>query len=104
MADRVGRQEQDTIVLLDEGGEPARFEHVLTFFYEGARYVALVPEEEAGDEEAEVILLRIEEKDGEDVYVSIENEVLLDEVFGEFLDLMDELEGEDSRDGEREGE
>ncbi len=87
--------EKDVIVLLDEGGEPARFAHVLTFIYEGARYVALVPEEEADDDEAEVMLLRIEERDGEDVYVSIENEVLLDEVFNEFLDLMDEIEGEE---------
>lgn len=89
-------EQKDIIVLLDERGEQTRFEHVLTFFYEGARYVALVPEEEAGSDEAEVILLRIEEKDGADVYVSIDNEVLLDEVFGEFLDLMEEREGGDA--------
>ncbi len=82
----------DIIVLLDDSGEQARFEHVLTFLYEGARYVALVPEEEAEGDEAEVVILRIEEKNGEDVYVSIDNEVLLDEVFNEFLDLMEELE------------
>ncbi|HOG00836.1 MAG TPA: DUF1292 domain-containing protein [Clostridia bacterium] len=101
MAKIESQGEKDVIVLLDEGGEPARFAHVLTFFYEGARYVALVPEEEADDDEAEVVLLRIEEKDGGDVYVSIDNEVLLDEVFNEFLDLMDELEGgESGREGE----
>lgn len=96
-------EEKDVIVLLDERGEETRFEHVLTFFYEGARYVALVPEEEAEGDEAEVVILRIEEKDGADVYVSIDNEVLLDEVFSEFLDLMDELEGEGTDgDGEEE--
>ncbi len=88
--------EKDVIVLLDETGGQTRFEHVLTFLYEGARYVALIPADEADDEEAEVVLLRIEEKGGSDVYVSIDNEVLLDEVFNEFLDLMDEVEDDDS--------
>lgn len=91
-------EEKDIVVLLDENGEEARFEHVLTFVYEGERYVELVPEEEAEDEEAEVLLLHIEYKDGADVYVPIDNEILLDEVFEEFLDAMDELEGKE--DGE----
>ena len=90
-------EEKDIILLLDENGEQARFEHVLTFLYEGARYVALIPADEAEDDEAEVVLLLVEEKDGSDVYVSIDNKVLLDEVFNEFLDLMDEIEGEGSQ-------
>lgn len=95
MANEKYGAQQDAIVLLDDGGSETRFEHVLTFFYEGARYVALVPEEEAEADEAEVVILRIEERDGADVYVSIDNEVLLEEVFNEFLDLMEELEGAD---------
>ena len=44
----------DEVVLLDEAGEPARFSHILTFLYEGERYIALSPlEEEASEEEAE---------------------------------------------------
>jgi uncharacterized protein YrzB (UPF0473 family) len=98
-------EEKDIIELLDENGEQTRFQHVLTFLYEGVRYVALVPADEADDDEAEVVILRIEEKDGSDVYVTIDNEVLLDEVFNEFLDLIDEIEGEDSGDdGDGEGE
>lgn len=89
-------EEKDIIELLDENGEQTRFEHVLTFLYEGERYVALVPEDEADDDEAEVLLLHIEEKDGCDVYVTIDNQVLLDEVFNEFIDLMDEIDTENS--------
>ncbi len=85
----------DEIVLLDENGEEARFVHVLTFFYEGKRYVALEPAEQEDGDEAEIVLLAVEERDGEDVYASIDNEVLLDEVFREFLEMMDELEGEE---------
>ncbi|HWS29127.1 MAG TPA: DUF1292 domain-containing protein [Clostridia bacterium] len=85
----------DEVVLLDENGSEERFLHVLTFLYEGERYVALEPaDQEDDDEEAEVVILKVVNKDGEDSYVSIDNEILLDEVFDEFLTLMDEVEGE----------
>lgn len=90
----------DEVVLLDENGEAARFSHVLTFLHEGERYVALEPIEEGGqtqddDAEAEVVLMRIERGEEGDVYRPVENEVLLDEVFAHFLELMDELEEEE---------
>ena len=91
----INTEEKDIVVLLDENGEEARFELVVTFAYEGARYAALVPEDEAESEEAEVVMLRIEERDGEEAYVSIDNEVLLNEVFDEFLEIMDEMESEE---------
>ena len=85
------------VVLLDEVGDPVHFEHILTFIYEKDRYIALSPLlEEVDDEEgeAELILLKVEEKDGDEAYVTIESEVLLNEVFDHFLALMDELEEE----------
>lgn len=90
----------DEVVLLDENGEAARFSHVLTFLHEGERYVALEPIEEGGqtqddDAEAEVVLMRIERGEEGDTYRPVENEVLLDEVFTHFLELMDELEEEE---------
>lgn len=85
-------ERMDEVVLLDEAGEPERFEHILTFLYEKERYIALSPLDEGTDpDEAEVILLKVEEKGGEETYTTIESEVLLNEVFDHFLDLMDEL-------------
>ncbi len=85
----------DEVVLLDELGREERFLHVLTFLYEGERYVALEPaQQDDDDEEAEVIILRAVNEDGQDTYVSVDNEILLEEVFEEFLSLMDEVEGE----------
>lgn len=87
----------DDIVLLDEAGEPAHFEHILTFLYEKERYIALSPlmeGQEQNEDEAEVILLKVEEHNGEETYVTIESEVLLNEVFDHFLELMDELSEE----------
>lgn len=98
--DRIG----EDVVLLDEDGRENAFEHILTFMYEGNKYVALSPiadEESAMDaDEAEVALFRIISENGEDAYVSIDNEVLLDEVFAEFLDLMDEINEEEEEEKE----
>ncbi|MEA5059208.1 MAG: DUF1292 domain-containing protein [Candidatus Pelethousia sp.] len=87
-------ERMDEVVLLDEAGEPVRFEHILTFLYEKERYIALSPLEEGTDaeaDEAEVVLLKVVEKDGEETYATLDSEVLLNEVFDHFLDLMEEL-------------
>jgi len=85
----------DDVLLLDEDGQETHFAHLLTFLYEGERYIALEPIGEGGlrnEAEAEVVLFRVKrEKDG-DVYEPVENEVLANEVFDEFLRLMDERE------------
>ena len=84
----------DDVILVDEEGEQSRFAHVLTFLYEGKRYVALEPleGEEEDAEEAEIVLMEARQENGEDVYEPIQNEILLDEVFAEFLDLIEEKE------------
>lgn len=86
----------DDIVLVDDTGEEAHFAHILTFVYEGERYVAMEPVTEDTDveneEEAEVMLFHIAQENGEDVYESIDNEILQNEVFDEFLSLMEEQE------------
>ncbi len=91
----------EIITLTDENGVETAFEHVLTFLHEGERYVALIPVEEDSsfdeDEEAEIVLLKIEHKNGEDVYTSIDNEVMLNEVFEAFIELMDEIEEEENK-------
>ena len=89
------------VVLLDEDGKETRFEHILTFLYEGSRYVALCPimeDSSMEEDEAEVVMLQIVSENGEDTYKSIENEVLLNEVFDAFLELMEEIEEEDEED------
>ena len=86
------------VALLDEDGKETVFEHILTFLYEGGRYVALCPIQEDSsmeEDEAEVIILQIVSENGEDTYKSIESEVLLNEVFDAFLELREEIEEED---------
>lgn len=96
-------EEQNTIVeLIDENGNTVRFDLVMTFDYEGKRYAALLPVDEVeGVDEDEVVLLEVvKDKSGEN-YVSIDNPILLDEVFNEFIELFDEMaDGEDTEDEE----
>ena len=80
------------VVLLDEAGKEVHFDHVMTFYHEKEKYIALLPLDQVdGVADDEVVLMRIVSKDGEDVYESIENPVLLDEVFETFLELFDEM-------------
>ena len=95
-------EEQNTIIeLIDESGNTVKFDLVMTFDYEGKRYAALLPidsVENVGDDEV-VLLEVVKEKNGEN-FVSIDNPVLLDEVFNEFIELFDEMADGDDEDDE----
>ena len=95
-------EEQNTIIeLIDESGNTVKFDLVMTFDYEGKRYAALLPIDEVenvGDDEV-VMLEVVKEKNG-DNFVSIDNPVLLDEVFNEFIELFDEMADGDDEDNE----
>ena len=79
-----------TITLVDSEGSEIVFEHELTFTYEDERYMALSPAGLSDDEEADVVFMRIVKVDGEDGLEPVENEVLLDELFEAFCELIDE--------------
>ncbi|HML66938.1 MAG TPA: DUF1292 domain-containing protein [Clostridia bacterium] len=96
-------EEQNTIIeLIDESGNTVKFDLVMTFDYEGKRYAALLPIDEVenvGDDE--VVLLEVVKDKNGDNFVSIDNPVLLDEVFNEFIELFDEMaDGDDGDDDE----
>lgn len=81
----------DMVTLIDDSGNEVCFEHIITFPYESEKYAALVPQEQIDSDEAEVVFVKITKTDGGDVYVPIDNEILLDELFEEFNVLLDEL-------------
>lgn len=97
-------QPADSIItLLDENGNEVDFDLLISFDYEGKRYVALLPIDPVeGVGEDEVVLLEIATKDGEETYCSIDNPILLDEVFDEFTALFDELIAENDADNTEE--
>ena len=86
-------EEQNTLVtLIDEEGKEVEFDLVATFDYEKKRYAALLPMDDVeGVGEDEVVILEIVKTPDGEIYRPIENEVLLDEVFNEFLEILDEM-------------
>ena len=93
-------EENNIVTLVDENGKEVEFDLVMTFDYEGNRYAALLPMEEIENVGSdEVVLLQIMTEGREEQYVSIDNPILLDEVFNEFIDLFDaQFDDEDGED------
>ncbi len=86
----------DVVVLQDENGNDVNFHHIMTFDFEDSFYVALTPETEVdGVKNGEVVLLEImEDEEGDDCYMPIEDEKKLDKVWEEFERLYYEEEEE----------
>lgn len=93
-------EENNIVTLVDENGKEVEFDLVMTFDYEGNRYAALLPMDEIENVGSdEVVLLQIVTEGREEQYVSIDNPILLDEVFNEFIDLFDaQFDDEDGED------
>ncbi|GAE88173.1 DUF1292 domain-containing protein [Acetivibrio straminisolvens] len=87
------------VVLVDENGEETEFEHLDTIEYNGNEYVVLLPVEQSEEENdiEEVVILRIEQNDdGEDSFVTVEDDDELEAVFEEFkVRLEEEFEFEE---------
>ena len=93
--------ERENIVELvdDETGETVVFEHLATLEHEGDMYIALMlPEDvESDDDEGEVIIMKIDQdEDGNECYVSVEDDALQEAVFEKFLALMEEADADDT--------
>jgi uncharacterized protein YrzB (UPF0473 family) len=90
-------EEEEIVVLQDEDGKDVRFQHIMTFDFEESFYVALTPEKDMdGIQNGDVILLEIvEDEDGSDCYVPLEDEARLNKVWEEFERLYyeDDEEG-----------
>lgn len=93
-------EDSNLVELTDEDGNVAQFEYLDTIEHKGESYVvfmALQDEEEENEdsEEGEVVILKIAQDDqGEDIYVTCEDDDIVQEVFDKFMEgLNDEDEG-----------
>ena len=95
--------ESNIVELTDEDGETTAFEYQATIEYEGDEYVVLMlaeEDEEEEDEDGSVVIMKIEkDENGDDTYVTIDDEDVAQKVFDLFLEYLDEEE-----EGEEEGE
>ena len=96
------QEDEEIIVLADEEGKEVEFRHIATLDYEEEWYMYLEPleqmegEEKSADgdaEETEMVIFHIQsDADGNDVFVPVEDEDLLDKLYNEFLKELDNQE------------
>ena len=75
-------EEESILTLTDENGVDMEFEYLDCIQYQGSEYLILMPLEE---EAAEIVILEIQPVDEENEnYVAVEDEAVLDAVYGIF--------------------
>lgn len=83
MENEIYEEEESSILsLTDENGVETEFEYLDCIPYEGKEYLVLMPAEE---EATEIIILEVEPVDEEtENYISVQDEAILDAVYGIF--------------------
>ena len=82
-------EEVSILTLTDENGNDTEFEYMDCIEYEGKEYLVLIPVE---DESGEVVILEIEPVDEEtENYLSVDNEAVLNAVFGIFKEKYQDV-------------
>jgi len=94
MINNIPEEEDNIVELTDDDGVVSKFEYLATIPYEGDEYVALLVLDEDGNEPegeaSEVIILKNEQdENGEDIYVSVEDDEASQKVFDLFISAMD---------------
>ncbi|MGM9612817.1 MAG: DUF1292 domain-containing protein [Butyricicoccus sp.] len=81
----------DYVVLTDEDGNEVEFQHIDTVEVDGQTYMAFIPAELAVDEEAEVVILKVIEEDGEEILASVEDEDEADKIFDIVMERVEDM-------------
>lgn len=87
-------QQGNIVELIDENNDIMSFEHIMTLDYGESEYIILMPlDQQDKQDEDEVVILKVKQDDnGEDIYVNIDDEDELDEVFDAFQQVIEETE------------
>ena len=95
----------DFVVLTDEDGQEQEFEHIDTLEHKGQTYMAFIPAEMTVQDEAELVILKLlNEGEDDEVLASIEDEAELEELYGLFMERLDDdtLYGDEDEDEDEE--
>ena len=86
----------DFLTIEDEDGSVFELEVLGTFEHNDNEYLAALPADmEETDPEFGIVLLRIEEEDGEEVYASIDDDDELDAVYQVYMQIITEEDEEE---------
>nr|MBQ8244808.1 DUF1292 domain-containing protein [Oscillospiraceae bacterium] len=85
----IPEEEVSILTLTDENGNDVNFEYLDCLEYEGVEYLVLAPE---GDETGETVILEVQPVDEENEnYIGVEDEAVLDAVFGLFKEKYKDI-------------
>lgn len=89
-------QNEFRIELKDEEGNDVPFEHLMTVKHEGNDYVMLEAVQDMEDcMQGEAIILKIvQDENGEDIYISIEDEEELNAIFEKCVAAIEEMDAD----------
>ncbi len=88
--------DENTIVLTDENGEEDSFEYLDTIEYEGEEFVVMTPVSEEESDELEVVIFRIlHEENGDDSFVTEEDDSIVESVFEIFRERYEEADDDE---------
>ncbi|MEG0381862.1 MAG: DUF1292 domain-containing protein [Christensenella sp.] len=99
----MAEEEIELIEMQDEDGNVLKFEHLLTFEVDDNFYVAFTPTEKMEEFDVdEVLIMRVKEDEEGDMYLPIETEEELDELWEIFQQLYYEDEEDEENDTDKE--
>jgi len=87
-------EDESIIELLNEDNQPERFEHLMTLSYKENPYLVMHPVESKDEGEVVIFAVENEGEDGES-YRIVDDEKLAQEVFDEFLLILDSDEDDE---------
>ncbi|MDR2605701.1 MAG: DUF1292 domain-containing protein [Oscillospiraceae bacterium] len=93
----------DFIVITDEEGNEYEIEHLDTIELYGAEYMAFLPVAASEDENPEMVLFKVVEENGEQLFATIDDEEELQRVYAAFIEQWYE-DGEYDADDDDEDE
>ena len=82
-------QEESILTLTDENGQDANFEYLDCIEYQDTEYLVLMPADEPS---TEIVILEVEPVDEENEnYLAVEDEAILDAVYGLFKEKYKDI-------------
>lgn len=83
----------DFITVEGEDGEVLELEHLDTLEHEGETYMAFgVVGEDDNEDEVEVVIMHVVEQDGEEMFESVVDDTLQEEIYNLFMERIEEPE------------
>lgn len=87
----------DYLTIMDEDGGTFELEVLGDFELDGQAYMAALPADmEETDPDYGIILLKVMEEDGEEVYDSIDDDAELQRVYDHFMQIIEEDDGSEA--------